>query len=155
MGGEFFTDFKSSNKIEISWLVQVLSNFNWFWGSPWGSGRWVDGGRGGHGCGGDCPMHAYTHMYMHVKHAKHGCLGVSGHLQFLHMYRCVCVCMWMHVGTPPMTPDAPRHPPPTYPLPRAAGRPKHQNSISLELIKIFRFCLKILYLWTLLNSYRL
>ena len=31
-------------------------------------------------------------------------------------------------------------------LPRAAGSPKHQNSISLKQIEIFRFCLKILYL---------
>ena len=32
-----------------------------------------------------------------------------------------------------MPPDTPTH----LPLPRAAGSPKHQNSISLELIKIF------------------
>ena len=101
-------------------------------------------------------MHACTHM--HVKHAKHGCLHAGGHLQF---YTCVCVrvcacaCVCMHVGTPPMSPDTPRHPPPTCPLPRAAGSPKHQISITLELIEIIRFCLKILYLRTFLNSYRL
>ena len=69
-------------------------------------------------------------------------------------YTCICMClhacacMWWH-------PHALRHSPPICPLPRAAGSPKHQNSISLELIEIFRFCLKILYLWTFLNSYRL
>ena len=111
-----------------------------------------------------CPMHTHTHTCMHArthmhvehdKHAKHGCLHVSGHLQF---YTCVCMCVCVHVhacGDTPMPPDAPRHPPPTCHLPRATGSPKHQNSISLELIKIFRFCLKILYLWTFLNSYRL
>ena len=98
-----------------------------------------------------------TCMHMHVKHAKHdkhGCLHVGGHLQFLYMYKCVCV----HVRTCACVgghPHALRCPPPTCPLPRAAGSPKYQNSISPELIKIILFCLKILYLWTFLNSYRL
>ena len=167
MGGEFFTDFKSSNRIEISWLVQALLNFYWFWGStPRGGGRWVLGGGGGGGYVGGCPMytHMHTHarMHMHVKHAnhaKHGCLHVGGHLQFLYMYTCVyvrvcaCACMCVCGGQPPMPPDAPDTPQPTCPLPRAAGSPKQQNSISPELIEIIRFCLKILYLWTFLNSY--
>ena len=54
-------------------------------------------------------MHA--HMHMHVKHAKHGCLHVAGHLQFLYMYTCVYVpvraCMCMCGGD---TPHAPRCP---------------------------------------------
>ena len=122
-----------------------------------GGGRWVDGGGGGggYGCMGGCPMHVCMHTYaharthMHVKHAKHGCLHVGGHLQFLYMYKCACVhvracaCMCMCVGT---SLHAPRCPPPTCPFPRAAGSPKHQNSISPELIKIIRFCLKILYI---------
>ena len=89
-------------------------------------------------------MHALMHMHIkHDKHAKHGCLHVSSHLQFLYMYTCTCMCM--HVGTP-LCPRCPQTPPPTYPLPRAVGSPKHQNSIIPELIKIFRFCFKILYL---------
>ena len=132
---------------------------------PWGGGRWVDGGGGRYGCWGGVPcMHAHTHMcmhtctHMHVKHAKyakHGCLHAGGHLQF---YTCVCVCvcacacMWGHPPCPQIPPDTP---PPTCPLPRAAGSPKHQISITLELIEIIRFCLKILYLRTFLNSYRL
>ena len=120
---------------------------------PWGAGRWVDGSGGRYGCVGGVPcMYACTcmhaRMHMHVKHAKHGCLHAGGHLQF---YTCVCmcvharacVCIWGH---PPMPPDTLRHPPPTCPLPRAAGSPKHKISISLELIEIIRFCLKILYL---------
>ena len=96
-------------------------------------------------------MHTRTHMHVkHANHAKHGCLHVGGHLQFLYMYTCVYVrvraCACMCGGTPPMPPDAPDTPPPTCPLPRAAGSPKHQNSISPELIQIIRFCLKILYL---------
>ena len=109
---------------------------------------------------GDVPcMHTHTHTHMHthahthVKHAKHGCLHVDSHLQFLYRYKCACVCVYVHVcacvwGHPPC-------PPPTCPLPRATGSPKHQNSISPELIEIIRFCLKILYLLTFLNSYRL
>ena len=76
-------------------------------------------------------MHARTHMHVkHAKHAKHGCLHDGGHLQF---YTCVCVrvracaCVCVHVGTPPMPPDTPRHPPTHLPLPRAAGEPKTPN----------------------------
>ena len=116
----------------------------WGWGLAWVCG----------GCLMHAHMHAHAHacMHMHVKHAKHakhGCLHVGGHLQFLYMYKCACVCVracacvCMCVVTPPMPPDAP---PPTCPLPRAAGSPKHQNSISPELIEIIQFCLKILYL---------
>ena len=121
-----------------------------------GMGVW-----GGVSCTHTC-THTHTHMHgKHANHAKHGCLHVGGHLQFLYMYTCVyvrvraCACMCVCVGTPPMPTDAPDTPPPTCPLPRAAGSPKQQNSISPELIEIIRFCLKILYLWTFLNSYRL
>ena len=160
--------------VEISWLVQVLLNFTDSGGPPPGGGRWVDGGWGwvwvcggvsqahtqAHAC--TC-THARSHMHVeHDKHAKHGCLHVSGHLHFLYTYTCMyvcvhaCMCMCVCVGTPPMPPpDASRHPPCTCPLPRATGSPKHQNSISPELIEIIRFCLKILYLWTLLSSYKL
>ena len=131
-----------------------------------GGGRWVDGCQGVYGCGGRCLMH--THMLTHAHTCMHACtcmlnminMDASMSAAICNFYTCihVCVCMCMHVcvcGTPPMSPNAPRHPPPTYPIPRAAGSPKDQNSISLELIEIFRFCLKILYLWTVLNSYRL
>ena len=131
---------------------------------PWGGGRWVDGGGGRYECVGGVPctcmhMHACTHMHVkHAKHAKHGCLHAGGHLQFytcvcVHVHACVCMCV--HVGTPPCSQIPPDTHPPTCPLPRAAGSPKHQISITLELIEIIRFCLKILYLWTFLNSYRL
>ena len=118
---------------------------DWWMGVGVSMGVW-----GGVSCMHAC-MHTHTHArtHMHVKHAKHGCLHVGGHLQFLYMYKCACVhvhacaCMCMCVGTPP---HAPRCPPPTCLLPRAAGSPKHQNSISPELIEIIQFCLKILYL---------
>ena len=57
-------------------------------------------------------MHARTHMHVkHANHAKHGCLHVGGHLQFLYMYTCVYVRVHVHVwGMPPMSPDAPDTP---------------------------------------------
>ena len=128
----------------------MLLNFNSFRGSPlrvadgwmaWGW-VWVCGGVS-HAC-----THAHTcmHMHKHAKHDKHGCLHVGSHLQFLYMCVCMHVCMCMHVymcggHLPP--PYTPIHPPPS---PRATWSPKHQNSISLELIKIIQFHLKILYL---------
>ena len=165
MGGEVSTDFKSLNGIEISRLVQVLLNFDWFRGSPLGVGGGWMGVRGGERVH---PTHVHTHMHacMHMciwhhrefpgippwgqpfawnYHVYHTCMG---------MRACVCVHMHVHMcGGTPQPPSTPIHPPP--PTPRAAGSPKHQNSISLELIEIIRFCLKILYLWTFLNSYRL
>ena len=80
----------------------------------------MDGDGGGYGCVGGCPMHTHMHMHahthMHVKHAnhaKHGCLHVGGHLQFLYMYTCVCVCVCMRVHACACvgdTPHAPRWP---------------------------------------------
>ena len=65
MGGEVSTDFKSSNGIEISWLVQVLLNFDWFRGSP----PWGMGGVGGWGWGvvGGCPPHTCTRTRTHAR----------------------------------------------------------------------------------------
>ena len=170
IGGGVSPDFKSSNRIKISQFVQVLLNFYWFGWSP-RVGVGVGGGlNGGLGmmwqwqgwCGDDRDDMGMTGMTWgrwgrHHYHDKH----VGGHLQFLHVCVRVCMhaCMCMHVhvcahvwGHPPIPPDPP---PPTCPLPRAAGSPKHQNSISPKRIKIIQFCLKILYLRTFLNSYRL
>ena len=72
------------------------------------------------------------HMYVkHANHAKHGCLHVGSHLQFLYMYTCVyvhvrvCACMCMCGGTTPMPPDAPDTPHPPAPSPELQGA---QNS---------------------------
>ena len=95
--------------------------------------------------------HAHMHMHKHAKHDKHGCLHVSSHLQFLYMCVCVCVHVCVHVLGVPPPPTLPSTHPPTLPSthpppPRAAGSSKQQNSMSLELIEIIQFCLKILYL---------
>ena len=138
MDGELFTDFKSSNRIEISCLVQPLSNFYWFWGStPLGgvADGWIGVGVG-MGVWGVSHAHTHTHVHacthMHVKHAnhaKHGCLHVGGHLQFLYMYTCVCVHVWactcvcMCEGTPPC-PQMSQTPPTYLPLPQSRREPK-------------------------------
>ena len=160
MGRKVSTDFKSSNRIEISWLVQVLLNFDWFQGSPLGGGGgggWWGGAP--HTCAHACAcIHTHTHSYDIIGNS-HGFpqLGrpFAWNYHVYHACMCVrvCACVRVHVhmcgGHPPTTPS------PIYPPPRAAGSPKHQNSITLELIEIIQFCLKILYLWTFLNSYRL
>ena len=153
MGGEFFTDFKSLNRIEISWFIQVLSNFNWLQGvNPWGVGVGMSVWGMSYAC-----MHSHTcthtHTYMlnMINMDASMLAAICNFYTCIHVHACVCMC----VGTPHMPPPAPRHPQPTCPLPRAARSPKHQISITLELIKIIQFCLKILYLWTFLNSYRL
>ena len=38
-------------------------------------------------------MHMHVHTHMYVKHDKHGCLHVGGHLKFLYMYTCVRACI--------------------------------------------------------------
>ena len=144
MGGEFFTDFKSSNGIEISWLVQALSNFYWFWGcTPWGGGGWVDGSGGGYGYVGGCPMHTYTHTHAHARTHTRTCMlnmlimlnmDASMLAAICNFYTCihVCMCMCMHVcacacvgGHPPCPQILPDTPPPPAPSPEPQGA---QNS---------------------------
>ena len=140
MGGEFFTDFKSSKGIEISWLVQALSNFYWFWGStPWGGGGWVHGGGGGYGCVGGCPMHTHTHAHA-CTHA-HTCMlnmlimlnmDASMSAAICNFYTCIHVCMCVCVraracacvGDTPHAPRCPWHPPNHLPPPQSRREPK-------------------------------
>ena len=146
----------------------MLSNFKWFRGStPLGGGRWVDGGGGRYGCVGMCPMHVRMHTYAHARtHActhAHTCMlnmlnmdasMLAAICNSIHVCVCMCVhahvcaCVWGH-------PHAPRYPPTHLPPPQSRREPKTPNFNNSELIKIIRFCLKILYLWTFLNSYRL
>ena len=144
IGGGVSANYKSSNRIEIYRLVQVLLNFECFRGSPLGDGGWLEVGGGWWG------VHL-THMHMHTH--TYDIIGNSqGFPQWgrpfewnYHVYHacmCVCVCMHVHVhvcGGHPQPPPTPIRPPP-----RAAGSRKNQNSITLELIEIIWFCLKIL-----------
>ena len=83
------------------------------------------------------PFAISIHVYMCV----HACASMCIHV-------CTCAYVWGH-------PHAPNTSPTHLPPSKSYRGPKHQNSISLELIEIIQFCLKILYLWILLNSYRL
>ena len=134
MGGEFSTDSKSLNGIKISWFVQVLSRFYWFGGvPPWWVAGWVGGGGIGWGHPPRTCARARTcaHTCMHVKHDKHGCLHVGGHLQFSNMFIFAfraCACVHVHVHVFRDTPHAPRCPQPICLLPRAAGSRREPKS---------------------------
>ena len=129
-----------------------------FW-APCGSGG---GGLGG--WGGGCPPHMCTHMRacthahartcMRDKHDNsmqmaapigfgeipgipydviHACVCMC-----MCVCMCACVCMCTCVGGPC------HHPPPNSNHPPGWGTPGiSQNSIALDLIEIFQFCLKI------------
>ena len=107
--------------------------------TPLGGGRWVDGHGGGHGCVGGCPMHACTHAHAHTCMLNMLNMDASMSAAICNFYTCInvcvhvctCACVWGH-------PPCPQMPPSTCPLPRAAGSPKHQNSISPELIEIIQ-----------------
>ena len=152
-----FRGKESSNRIELSRLVQDLLNFGVL-GSLrlWGWGGWVDGGGG---VVGGCPphmctLHAHTHTHTHA----HACvvnmiipckwlppldLGKSQGfpMSYVRVHACACMhaCACAHVWGGPC-----HHPPPPSTHPPGWGTPGiSQNSIALELIKIFQFCLKI------------
>ena len=141
-----FRGKESSNRIELSQLVQNLLNFGvlaslqlWGWG-------WVDGGM----VGGAPHTHAHAHTCTQV----HACmvnmiisckwlppLGES--LGFPYDVICTRTCMFMcvHMCGGTLSPPPSHIHPPTHP---PGGTPRiSQNSIALELIKIFQFRLKI------------
>ena len=150
-----FRGKESSNRIEISRLVQDFLNFGVLGCLRlWGGGRWVGdvlGHLGAWGC-------HYTHTHMHAHTCKrmyrnckwpptwrHPCLSC---LTCMCMCGCMHACVHMHVcacvhGTSPYTPipDPTGIHPSTTPQGRTLGI--GQNSITLKLIKIFQFCLKI------------
>ena len=129
-----FRGKESSNRIELSRLVQDLLNFGvsgslplWGWGGGWmgvGVGGWVDGGGGGWGY----PLHMCTCTRMHA----HACmvnmiisckwppplgeyLGIPYDVihayVHVHVHACAYMCMW--VGCTLSSPPTPIHPPPT------------------------------------------
>ena len=144
-----FRGKESSNRIELSRLVQDLLNFGVL-GSLrlWGWRGWVDGGAGWLGHAPYTCAHAHAHMHAHA------CTCMCGkHDNFMQMaapiggipgnslcaHACACVPMHMHVGwMHPLTTPYP-HPP----TPQGGTPGIIQNSIALELIEIFQFCLKI------------
>ena len=77
-----FKGKESSNRIELSRLVQGLLNFGvlgFLW--LWGGGRWV-GVSGGIWLHGGCPhMHAHACMHMHVHMHMYTCIEIANDCQ--------------------------------------------------------------------------
>ena len=135
-----FRGKESSNRIELSRLVQELLNFGvsgflWLWGVE--GGGWVDGGGRG------VPhTHVHTHAHACMVNMIISCkwpppLGESMGIPYDVIHTCVCVhahaCA--HVWGHPLTTPTPI---------QSRGIPGiSQNSTALELIEIFQFCLKI------------
>ena len=148
-----FRGKESSNRIKLSGLVQELLNFGVFsflWLLEVGGGGWM--GVAGGWWVPHTHMHMHTHACMHTH--THACvvnmvisckspptLGESLGIPYDVIHTCVCphACArgW---GAPSHHPS----PPSTHPPTPQGGTPGIiQNSIALELIKIFQFCLKI------------
>ena len=147
-----FRGKESSNRIELSRLVQDLLNFGVL-GSLrlWGWGGWMDGGWRWLGV-----PPTLVHMHMHA----HTCTRVK-HDNFMQMATpplgeslgipydviCVCACMCMHacacVCICVEVPSHHTHPHPPTPYPPGGTPGISQNSIALELIEICQFPLKI------------
>ena len=138
-----FRGKESSNRIELSRLVQDLLNFGVL-GSPrlWGWGGWMDGGGGWLG---GAPTHVHMHVHARMHTHTHACvvnmiipckwlppsdLGKSQGFPMMSYVRVhACMCMHVHMcgGAPchhphphPPTPT-PIHPPPT---PQGGGPPE-------------------------------
>ena len=120
MSSGMFRGKESSNRIELSQLIQELLNFGVF---SFLQLVGVGGGCFGVGGGWGCPPHMCTCMYMHTHtcmHGKHGNFmqmaapigGIPGNSLWCHMHMraCVCSCGW---GAPSHHPPPPStHPPP-------------------------------------------
>ena len=109
MSSGMFRGEESSNRIELSWLVQELLKFGvlgslWLWGF----GRWVGGGcLGASGGMGECPhMHAHTCAHTHTH--THAHVYMYRNCKWLPTWRhpcwscltcmcvCACACVCMH-----------------------------------------------------------
>ena len=121
-----FRGKESSNRIELSRLVQELLKFG-ILGSLrlWRGGRWV-GAIWGHG---GCPhAHACACMHMHTHTCIELQMAASMEASMFSMFNmhvrvcvhaCMCVCMRTCMGHPPTHPYLP--PPPSTHLPPPPG----------------------------------
>ena len=132
-----FRGKESSNRIELSRLVQELFNFFGVFGSLWLWGwGWVYGGGGWLGSAPHTCAHACARTHTHWGNAWEFPMMSYVHAR-VHMRACACMCAGMG-GTLSPPPPTSNHPPPP------GGTPGNsQNSIALELIEIFQFHLKI------------
>ena len=91
-------------------------------------------------------MHTHEYMYRNLQMAtdmEASMFVIFTTCMYIHACVCMCVCVY---GTPPTHPWP--SPPQSTQLPSPGGHPGiSKNSITLELIKIIQFCLKIWNLW--------
>ena len=127
-----FRGKESSNRIELSRLVQDLLNFGVL-GSLrlWGGGRWVGGHLGAWGVSPHTHTHAHTHLYMYRNCKwpptwRHPCLAC---LTCMCVRACVCACMHACMRHPPTHPCQPP-PPSTHPPPPRGVDP--QNHLKFD-----------------------
>ena len=128
-----FRGKESSNRIELSRLVQELSNF----GVSGSLRLWEVGGAliGVEGSWGIPPTHVHMHMHARTHTHAHACmvnmiisckwpppLGESMLIPYDVIRTCMCVCMHVHMcgGHPLTTP----HPHPLTPPPPRGGPPE-------------------------------
>ena len=137
--------FKQNRIISIS---ARLIEF-WCFGLPAALG--VGGGCMGVGMAGGAPthvhMHACTHTHIYTLNMIISIANGSPHwgnpwefpmMSYTHVCACTCMCTCVR-GTLSLALTPSTHPPP-----HQGGTPEiSQNSIALELIEIFQFCLKI------------
>ena len=143
-----FRGKESSNRIELSRLVQELLNFDdlgslWLWGMGVSGWEWGMVWGCPHTCAHACVCtHTHTHTHACMVNMIISCkwpppLGESLGISYDVIHACICMYVFMCVGASFHHP----HPhPPTPPTP--GGTPRiSKNSIALEVIKIFQFCL--------------
>ena len=137
MSSGMFRGKESSNRIELSRLVQELLNFGvlgslWLLGGGWvdGGWGWLEGAPHTRAC-----MHTHAHvvnMIISCKWPPHwGNPWEFPMMSYMHACACVHVCACAHVWGHPLTTPTHIHPPP-HPLGGTPGI--SQNSIALELI---------------------
>ena len=137
MSSGMFRGKESSNRIELSRLVQELLNFGvlgslqlWGWGDGWMGWGWLEG----------APTHMHMHMHVCMHMHAHACmvnmiisykwlplldLGKSLGFPMMSIHTCAFMCTC--VGGISLTSPTPIHPPPS---PR--GDPRiSQNSQSI------------------------
>ena len=149
MSSGVFRGKESSNRIKLSRLVQDLLNFGVL-GSLQLQG--LGGGWVWVGVVGGCPLHTCTCMHMHAHTHMHiytlnmiisiaiGSPHWRNPWEFPMMSYALDMCMCVHMCRGTLSPP----PIPIHPPPPPGGDPGiSQNSIALELIEIFQFCLKI------------
>ena len=127
MSSGMFRGKESSNRIELSQLVQDLLNFGVLSSLRlWGGGRWVGGHLGAlEGVPTHMHMHAHTctcthaHLYMYRNCKwpptwRHPCLACLACSTCMYVCACMhaCVCMCACMGHPPHTHT---HPTPIHP----------------------------------------